>query len=235
MDAQDEPSRGRPRAPPRSRRPGSGWSSRPRPAGRPRGGRSPGSGRRRRSRRARRATPRPRPSPGQADRERHRGGVVVRDQRILGAGQRDEVLLGDAEAAPRRPVARSSSSRSGRPRPHARPRSPPRPGRAPRLVCITTPVALITAVGPLPGRVVEGLQPRHDLAAARQPAVAAPPPAASRARSSSTTAGRPPGSPRHRDRRRPAERRRARARRSEVGGEDRLRAWSSSWRERMGV
>ena len=39
---------------------------------------------------------------GQADRERERRGVVVGDERVLGAGQRDEVLLGgpDAGAAP---------------------------------------------------------------------------------------------------------------------------------------
>ena len=35
---------------------------------------------------------------GEPDRERQRGGVVVRDERVLGAGQRDEVVLGDAGA-----------------------------------------------------------------------------------------------------------------------------------------
>ena len=34
----------------------------------------------------------------QPDRERHRGGIVVRDQGILGAGEREEMLLGRAEA-----------------------------------------------------------------------------------------------------------------------------------------
>ena len=47
---------------------------------------------------------------GQAHRERQRRRVVVRDQGVLGAGQRDEVLLGGAEAAAR--AGRSSRSSS---------------------------------------------------------------------------------------------------------------------------
>ena len=38
------------------------------------------------------------PAPGQADREPDRRGVVVRHERVLGAGQRDEVLFGLAES-----------------------------------------------------------------------------------------------------------------------------------------
>ena len=40
-------------------------------------------------------------APGQPDRERERGGVVVRDEGVLGAGQRDQVLLGLPEPARR--------------------------------------------------------------------------------------------------------------------------------------
>ena len=70
-------------------------------AGRRPAGRSRGSGRRRRSRRARRARRRRRAAPGQPDRQRERRGVVVGDERVLGAGQRDEVLLGGPEARAR--------------------------------------------------------------------------------------------------------------------------------------
>ena len=41
----------------------------------------------------------------ETDGQRDRGGVVVRDERVLGAGQRDQVLLGRrGTARPRRPV-----------------------------------------------------------------------------------------------------------------------------------
>ena len=47
---------------------------------------------------------------GEPDREREGRRVVDRDQRVLGAGQRDEVLLGaPGTAAPRRPASRSNS------------------------------------------------------------------------------------------------------------------------------
>jgi hypothetical protein len=76
---------------------GSGSSSRPRRARARRGGRSRECARRRRSRPAPRARP---PLPDRArqpDGEREAGGVVVRDERVLGAGQGDQVLLGEPE------------------------------------------------------------------------------------------------------------------------------------------
>ena len=54
----------------------------------------------------------PAAAPGEPDRQRERRGVVVRDERVLGAGQRDEVLLGRPEARRRAgPSSRSSSRR----------------------------------------------------------------------------------------------------------------------------
>ena len=51
-------------------------------------------------------------APGEADGEGERRRVVVRDERVLGAGQRDEVVLGERGTARHAgPVARSSSSR----------------------------------------------------------------------------------------------------------------------------
>ena len=86
---------------------------------------------------------------GQADGERERGRVVVRDERVLGAGQRDEVLLGGASARRRagrsRGRARGAGSRRRRPR---RPRSRVGGhGARPRFVWTMTPVALITGSG----------------------------------------------------------------------------------------
>ena len=53
------------------------------------------------------------PPAGEPDGERQRRGVVVRDERVLGAGQRDEVLLGQPEA--RRRAGRSRGrARGGR-------------------------------------------------------------------------------------------------------------------------
>ena len=53
---------------------------------------------------------------GKPDGERQRRGIVVGDERVLGAGQGDEVLLGDPEprrrAAPSRGRARAASSRA---------------------------------------------------------------------------------------------------------------------------
>ena len=130
----------------------SGWSCRPRSAGRRSAGRSPGSGRRRRSRRARRARPRPRACPASPTAERDRRRVVDRDERVLAAGQRDEMR-------PRRP---GTAARAGRPRGRIRAASTTRAARVaasiaaaghgarPRLVCRTTPVALRTEVRPLP-------------------------------------------------------------------------------------
>ena len=64
---------------------------------------------------------------GQPDRERERGRVVDRDQRVLGAGQRDEVLPpprgSAAHGVPRRGRTRAASSRSP---PASPPRSPRR-------------------------------------------------------------------------------------------------------------
>ena len=48
--------------------------------------------------------------PGQPDRQCDGRRVVDRDQRILGPGQRDEVLLGDPEARSATTASRSSSS-----------------------------------------------------------------------------------------------------------------------------
>ena len=47
---------------------------------------------------------------GQSDRERQGGGVVDRDQRVLGAGERDEVGLRGTEAGPAPTLVRSNSS-----------------------------------------------------------------------------------------------------------------------------
>ena len=64
--------------------------------------------------------------PGQPDRQGEGRGVVVGDQRVLGAGQRDEVLLGGAgsEAPAGRPHDRARGA-SSRPRRASRPRWPP--------------------------------------------------------------------------------------------------------------
>ena len=88
--------------------------------------------------------------PGQSDGQRHRGGVVVRDERVLGAGQGDEVLLGEAEAraAPAGGAVELQEERLGGGG-AARPRSrPPATGARPRFVWMITPVALMTAVAP---------------------------------------------------------------------------------------
>ena len=77
------------------------------------------------------------------EREQDRGGVVVDDERRLGAGQppqdRGDVVLARAARARRRGRTRGSSSR-GRPRARARAR-PPASGARPRFVCTITPVA----------------------------------------------------------------------------------------------
>ena len=87
-------------AAPRSRRRASGSSSPPRPAGPRPGRRPPGCARRRRSRPARRAT-RPPTRAGPPGRRRAAAPprCCVTTSRVLGAGQRDKVLLGGPEAA----------------------------------------------------------------------------------------------------------------------------------------
>ena len=88
---------------------------------------------------------------GQPDRERQRRGVVVRDERVLGAGQRDRGgprRPGTAaRAARRRGRARAASSR--RPRAPAASIAAAGQGARPRLVWRMTPVALMTVVRPL--------------------------------------------------------------------------------------
>ena len=86
---------------------------------------------------------------GEPDRERDGGRVVVRDERILGAGERDEVLLGRAVAAAaaaglaveleQQVPAAASRAASIAAAGH---------GARPRFVWTMTPVALMTRAGP---------------------------------------------------------------------------------------
>ena len=85
---------------------------------------------------------------GQPDRERERRGVVVRHQRVLGTGQRDEVVLGDRGTARRAARSSRSSSRSSvtpAPRRGCRDRGAGH-GARPRFVWTITPVALMTVL-----------------------------------------------------------------------------------------
>ena len=92
------------------------------------------------------------PRPDEPDRERDGRRVVVRDEGVLGAGQRDEVVLGDARPGPalagraielEEQVA--ASARSAAPAATAAGH-----GARPRFVWTMTPVALMT--GSTPGR-----------------------------------------------------------------------------------
>ena len=95
------------------------------------------------------ATPRRPASPTASD---ERGRVVDRDQRVLGAGQRDQVLLGDAEArpAPAGVAVELEERIARRPRALAAAIAAAGQGARPRLVWRITPVALMTVTGPAP-------------------------------------------------------------------------------------
>ena len=102
--------------------------------------------------------------PGETDREGERGGVVVGHERVLGAGQRDEVLLCRRGTASRVGRSRGPARGAGIDPPGRRPpaRRPLRHGARPRFVWTITPVALIT--GRVGAGVLERLEPRDDLA-----------------------------------------------------------------------
>ena len=85
-------------------------------------------------------------APGEPDRQRHGRRVVVGDERVLGAGQGDEVVLGDPgsrAATAGRPVELEEQVAVGRGRGRLD-RRPRGQGARPRFVWTMTPVALMT-------------------------------------------------------------------------------------------
>ena len=234
VDAQHDRRPARRRAAPRSRPRASGSSSRPRSSRAPArrmisGMRTPPPI----STSSPRETTTP-ASPGQPDGESQRRGVVVRDQRVLGTGQGDEVLLGRAEPRPaaaglaveleQRVAGRRAAAASIAARGH---------GARPRFVWRITPVALMTVRRPLRGRRTPSSRPRT--ASARSSSVrgrlAGVEPAPARRRLTSRAAAA--------ERRRVVlEPRRAAGRgqqRSTLGGRGRSVDIDPPWRERVGV
>ena len=205
---------GRPRAPPRSRRRASGWSSRPRPASRRPAGRSRGSGRRRRSRPARRGSRRRRPGPPARPRARAAAALFVTISASSAPVSATRCSSASRYRRPRRPVARSSSRNSVPAAASAAARiAASGHGARPRFVCTMTPVALMTRVGPA----ATARAPRAGRGRRRRapPVIGRRPPRQPRAAPAPRPPRRGPARPAHRDRApRPAGARpRARARR----------------------
>ena len=179
-------------------------------------------------------------APGQPDREGERRRVVVGDERILGAGQGDEVVLGDPRsAAPRRPVVavHLEQQRSRCATAAAAATAAAGHGARPRFVWMITPVALMSRREARIGRIRRG--GRRRVVGERRPASRGSAPAASRARSSSTTAR---ATARERAGARVAIRRRGRSAaqhgvdaRADAGGRPASTSSVPPWRERVGV